>query len=122
MWVYLGIKFDGDESYIHLKESLPQYSRIRVYILEPEFHFFEKTKEVSSNERLQITGERLTDGLRIMDYTVRIETRNCTVIDLTENELVCVIPEETELEDSHPDYPVFVHPGTNLSPQLIGKL
>ena len=40
---------DGDQSYNDLRESLPGYSQIQVFILEPEFAMFEGSKEVSSN-------------------------------------------------------------------------
>ena len=117
---YLGISLDGDQSYSDLRESLPEYSQIQVFILEPEFDIFEGTKEVSSKEHLQITGKRLSDGLDIADYKITIGTGICTMVDLTENELICEIPEEKgqREEDEHS---VLVHPGTNLSPQLIGR-
>ena len=114
---YLGIKLDGDQTYTDLRESLPEYSQIKV--LEPEFKTFKETKEVSSREHLQITGKRLSDGLDITDYTVKIGAGTCTVVDLTANELFCMIPEEEALEDND-EHSVLVHPGTNISPQLIG--
>ena len=118
---YLGMKLDGDQSYNDLRESLPEYSQIQVFILEPEFDTFGSTKEVSSKEHLQITGKRLSDGLDITDYKITIGTGICTMVDLTKNEMLCVIPEEKgqQEEDKHS---VLVHPGTNLSPQLIGTV
>ena len=117
---YLGIKLDGDETYTDLSLSLPQYSQIKVYILEPEFDRFTETREVSSKDHLQITGKRLTDGLDITDYAVRIGTGACDVVDLTVNELICVIPtEEGQVQEN--GHNVLVHPGTNLSPQHIGN-
>ena len=117
---YLGIKLDGDQTYIDLRASLPQYSQIKVYILEPEFDRFTETREVSSNERLQLTGKRLTNGLDITDYAVRIGTRTCDVIDLMVSGMVCVIPAE-EGQEQEDEHSVLVHPGTNLSPQYIGN-
>ena len=116
---YLGIKLDGDESYTDLRESLPQYSQIQVYIFEPEFDTFEDTKEVNSKELLHITGKRLSDGLGITDYTVSIGTGTCAIVDLTGNWLICVIPEEND-QQKEDEYTVLVQPGTNLDPQLIG--
>ena len=117
---YLGIKLDGDQTYTELSVSLPEYSQIKVYILEPEFDRFTETREVSSKDHLQITGKRLTDGLDITDYAVKVGTRTCDVIDLTVNELVCVIlAEEGQKEED--EHSVLVHPGTNLSPQYIGN-
>ena len=118
---YLGIKLDGDQSYNDLRESLPEYSQIQVFILEPEFDTFEGTKEINSKEHLQITGKRLSDGLDITDYKITIGIAVCTMVDLTANELVCEIPEEKgqQEEDGHS---VLVHPGKNLSPQLIGTV
>ena len=118
---YLGIKLDGDQSYNDLRESLPEYSQIQVFILEPEFDMFQGTKEVSSKEHLQITGKRLSDGLDITDYKITIGIGICTMVDLTANEMLCEIPEEKgqQEEDKHS---VLVHPGTNLSPQLIGTV
>ena len=118
---YLGLKLDGDQSYTNLKESLPQYSQIKVYILEPEFDVFQDTKEVNSNEHLQITGKRLSDGLDITDYKVQIGLGTCNVVDMTANELICVIPEEEILQEDDV-HSVHVFPGTNLSPQLIGNV
>ena len=118
---YLGIKLDGDPTYTDLNRSLPQYSQIKVYILEPEFDRFTETREVSSKDHLQITGKRLINGLDITDYAVRIGRGACDVIDLTNSELVCVIPAEEDQEQED-ELSVLVHPGTNLSPQLIGKL
>ena len=82
---------------------------------------FEDTKEVSIKEHLQITGKRLSDGLGITDYKITIGTGICIMVDLTANELVCVIPVEKDQqkEDGHS---VLVNPGTNLSPQLIGTV
>ena len=117
---YLGIKLDGDQTYADLTQSLPQYSQIKVYILEPECDRFTETREVSSKDHLQITGKRLNDGLDITDYAVRIGTGTCDVIDLTVNELICVIPtEEGQVQEN--GHKVLVHPGTNLSPQHIGN-
>ena len=117
---YLGIKLDGDQSYIDLRESLSEYSEIQVFILEPEFDTFEGTKEVNSKEHLRITGKRLSDGLEISDYRVTIGTGICTMVDLTAGDLTCVIPEEkSQQEDEHS---VLVFPGTNLSPQHIGTV
>ena len=118
---YLGIKLDGDHTYEDLSVSLPQYSQIRVYILEPEFNRFTETREVSSNEHLQLTEKRLTNGLDITDYAVRIGTRACTVVELTVNELICVTPEDED-QEKEDELSVLVHPGTNLSPQLTGNL
>ena len=116
---YLGLKLDGDQSYTRLSESLSQYSQIKVYILEPEFDIFQNTKEVSSNEHLHITGKRLSDGLDITDYSVQIGLGTCNILDMTANELICVIPEEEALQENY-EHSVLVHPGTNLSPQVIG--
>ena len=114
---YLGMALDGDQSYNDLRESLPEYSQIQVFISEPEFAMFEGTncKEVSSKEHLQITGTRLSDELGITDYKITIGVGICTVVNLTANELICEIPEEKgqQEEDGHS---VLVHPGTN---QLI---
>ena len=118
---YLGITMDGDQSYNDLRESLPEYSQIQVFILELEFDTFEDSKEVSRKEHLQITGKRLSDGLDITDYKITIGIGICTMVDLTANELICEIPEEKgqQEEDEHS---VLVHPGTNLSPHLIGTV
>ena len=116
---YLGIKLDGDQSYNDLRESLPDYSHIEVFILEPEFDTFEGTKEVNSKEHLQITGKRLSDGLDITDYEITIGIGICTIVDLTANEMICEIPEE-KAQQKEAEHSVLVHPGTNLSPQLIG--
>ena len=116
----MGLTFDADDTYADLSQSLPQYSQLKVYILEPELDRFTETREVNSKDHLQITGKRFTDGLDITDYAVKIGTGTCDVIDLTVNELICVIPTEEgqQQEDGHK---VLVHPGTNLSPQLIGN-
>ena len=119
--IYLGIKLDGDQSYTDLRESLPEYSHIKVFILEPEFDTFEDTKEVSGNERLHITGKRLSDGLDITDYKITIGVGTCTVVDMTVNTLVCLIPEEDGQQEQD-EHSVLVHPGTNLTPQLIGNV
>ena len=116
---YLGIKFDGDQSYTDLRESLPQYSQIQIYILEPEFDKFENTKEVSNKEHLHVSGKRLSDGLDITDYKITIGLGTCTMVDLTSNKLACEIPEEKGQQEET-EHSVLVHPGTNLSPQLIG--
>ena len=118
---YLGIKLDGDQSYIDLRESLPEYSQIKVFILEPEFDLFDDTKEVSSQEHLHITGKRLTDGLDFTDYKITIGLGTCTMIDMTVKELVCVIPEE-DGQQKKDEHSVLVHPGTTLSPQFIGNI
>ena len=118
---YLGIKLDGDQSYSDLSESLPEYSQIQVYILVPEFATFEGTKEVISKEHLQITGKRLSDGLDITDYKITIGIGICTMVGLTSNELICEIPAE-KAQQEEVEHSVLVHPGTNLSPQLIGTV
>ena len=87
---------------------------------KPEFDTFSETREVSSKDHLQITGTRLTDGLDITDYAVTIGTGTCEVIDLTANELICVIPMEKGQKKGD-EHEVHVHPGTNLSKQLIGN-
>ena len=117
---YLGIKLDGDQSYTDLRKSLPKYSQIQVYISEPEFDIFENTKEVSGKERLYITGKRLSDGLEVTDYKVTIGLATCGIVDLSANELICMIPEEEEALQEENELSVLVHPGTNLSPQHIG--
>ena len=118
---YLGIKLDGDQSYIDLRESLPEYSQIQVFISEPKFDTFEGAKEVSSKEHLQITGKRLLDGLEISDYKITIGNGICAIVDMTTRDLTCEIPEEKsqQEEDKHS---VLVYPGTKLSPQLIGTI
>ena len=115
------MKLDGDQSYSDLREALPEYSQIQVYILEPEFATFEGTKKVSSKDHLQIAGKRLSDGLDITDYKITIGVGICTMVDLTANQLICEIPEDKgqQEEDEHS---VLVHPGTNLSPQFIGTV
>ena len=118
---YLGIRLDGDQSYTDLRESLPEYSQIQVFILEPEFDTFEDTKDVSSKEHLHITGKRLSDGLDITDYKITIGLETCAMVDLTVNKLICVVPEEDGQQEKD-EYSVLVHPGTNLSPQLIGNI
>ena len=117
---YLGLKLDGDQSYNDLRESLPEYSQIQVFISEPEFDTFEGTKEVSGKDPLQITGKRLSDGLDITDYKITIGTGICTMVDLTANELFCEIPEEKDQQGD--EHSVLVYPGTNLSPQLVGTV
>ena len=42
---YLGITLDGDDTYTDLSQSLPQYSQIKVYFLEPEFDRFTETRK-----------------------------------------------------------------------------
>ena len=117
---YLGIKLDGDQSYTDLRKSLPEYSQIQVYISEPEFDMFENTKEVSSKERLYLTGKRLSDGLEVTDYKVTIGLGTCGIVDLSANKLICMIPDVEEGLQDENELSVLVHPGTNLSPQHIG--
>ena len=112
---------DGDQSYKNLSESLPLFSQFKVFILEPEFDTFKETKEVSRNEHLHITGKRLNDGLDVTDYTVRIGNGTCIALEVTINALVCVIPAQESLEEDD-EHSVHVHPGANLSPQLIGNV
>ena len=94
---------------------------LETQLLEPEFATFEGTKEVRNKDHLQITGKRLSDGLGITDYKITIGIGICAMVDLTSKELICEIPEEKgqQEEDEHS---VLVHPGTNLSPQLIGTV
>ena len=117
----LGILLDGDESYVDLSGSLPGYSLINVYVLEPEFDTFSGTKEVENRELLRVTGKRLDDGLDITDYTVKIGDGVCTMDVLSNNELLCVIPSEDSLAEEE-DYSVLVHPGVNLGPAIIGNV
>ena len=74
-----------------------------------------------SKEHLQITGKRLNDGLDITDYKITIGIGICTMVDLTANEQICEIPEEKDQQEKD-GHSVLVHPGTNLSPQLIGTV
>ena len=125
---YLGIRLDGDDSYTNLAESLPEYSKIHVFLKGPDFQTFTNVEHVKHNEHLQITGSGLTDGLGITDYTVRIGSGHCSLVDLTSNELVCIIPEEesvqvaneTDKQSNDEQHSVLVHPGRNLGPHFIG--
>ena len=63
----------------------------------------------------------MTDGLLASDYSVKIgETGSCSVLDVTQNELRCMVPEQEGLQIDGDPLSLTVHPGTNLNGHLIG--
>jgi hypothetical protein len=116
----LGIRLDGDETYTDLTNSLPDFSQINVFAMEPEFDRFPGTEEVQEGEVLRITGRRLDDGMTSTDYAVTVGRELCSLMDLNNNELLCMVPGEA-MRGADGKHTVLVRPGLHLGPYDIGK-